>query len=183
MSLFGDILKALELLLAKVNADQNPEKKRQVAAKELSEIYLNINRVVGRGIAILEAMNRHYPSSLELLTEQLQALDELGDQLTDGSVGKLLDVHMPRAMSALRIALGIKVGDVCVLVDQLVSRGEEVPPEEWTKRLAERMGHRRRVMSLEDGIKRGLFAVDEGEVSACLVGDAWFPILARVVVP
>ena len=47
------LLRALELLLAKVNADRSSDHKRQLIARELLRLYLDLRTLIDRGDAIL----------------------------------------------------------------------------------------------------------------------------------
>jgi hypothetical protein len=144
LAMLGETLKALEILLAKINTDHSPDKKREKIAKELLRVYLDVRSVVERGETILTHLSsseidlsRRIP--ITLLTLQTQALDDLRARLITGTIGNLLTLHLPVESRALLAAMDIKGNRVWFTLDQLVTDGAIVSPHEWVSRLESRM--------------------------------------------
>lgn len=137
------LLKALELLLNAINTSHSTDKKRASIAKELSNVYRQLRIVTERGESILSVIEQ--PSTayrgvaLHFLTEQVQAIQELRDALVSGTVGTLVNLHMPSETKELICALNMKAGMVWFTLDQLVSGGQKLNNQEWVDALARRM--------------------------------------------
>jgi hypothetical protein len=104
--MMGDLVKAIELVLNTVRAATGADSKREGLAKSVLQIYLNIGEVIERGRSILllasSANSAEFqPVSINLLTLQQQSLDELIQSMTSGTVGSMLELHLPNSRKSL----------------------------------------------------------------------------------
>ena len=152
--MLGDVAKSLDLLL-KLRADKRI-KKRELLGKELLKVYLDLGEVItcGREILFLLEPSRiaHIGCGIPiaLLSRQYGALVSLQKRLTTGVLDSVLKLHSPVLAQKLCGVVDFKAGRVWFTLDQLVSDGVELSPEEWVTKLEQRME------DLEGGIKRTL---------------------------
>jgi hypothetical protein len=144
-SMLGDLVKALELLVNILKGKGSPDHKREALAKELLALHQNIDSVVNRGRTILDfvAERNPYPDDrpVQLLSEQIGALDAVSTALTTGVIGSVLQLHMPDTKQHLHAYFDFKKHRVCIRLDQLISEGKELQPEKWIESMEQKMEH------------------------------------------
>jgi len=143
--MFGDILHLVELLSKAAQNERTADKKREKVAKELLLIYRTVDEVVHRGRRILSLLEEHdvlvhRGLPITLLTQQLEALQRLNDRLQSSAIRDILSLHQPALSKSFVLLTGMKGERVWMTLDQLVSDGEPLSPEEWTSHLKSRMG-------------------------------------------
>ena len=139
--MLGTLLKALEMLVAALNA--TPDQKRQAVAKDILRVYLDLGDLIECGRKIVSLLSTNVQAcrgvSISLLTQQHQALQSLGERLSNGPVNHILALHLPRIRTGLLCLLSAKGRVAWTTLDQLVSDSEPLTPEEWVSRLSARM--------------------------------------------
>jgi len=140
--MFSNILKVIELLLK--HLANTPEKKRGEFAKELAAVYVAILEVIARGRRILELRPDLSGGStreeIVLLSEQVGAVQALREALTEGKLALVMKIHMSEPAEQLRFMMELKGQRVRFHLDQLVTDGKLLKPEEWVDGMEERFG-------------------------------------------
>jgi hypothetical protein len=140
--MFGDLLKALELLINAIRGTQSPDHKREALARELFKLQKQIEAVVDRGRAVLgmepaHEMSKNNPA-VRLLSEQIGALREISDTLTSGVIADVLQLHLPRIYKGLFADLDSKGRRVWLRLDSLVSENA-ISPQKWVDNMEAQM--------------------------------------------
>jgi hypothetical protein len=140
--MLGDLVKLLELLVSILKG--SGDHKRAHLAKDLRRLHQEIADMVERGRAILQLVSEHNPypdgRAVQLLSEQLGVLDTIKETLTTGAIGDVLQVHLPEARRHLNAYIDAKKNRVCIRLDQLVSDGSQLQPDEWIDSMENKIG-------------------------------------------
>jgi hypothetical protein len=141
--MLGDLLKGLEMMLRALGSENSADKKREKLAQELFRIHLDLVELVERGRELIrlagEGEVRNRGISITLLTEQGRVLQSLAERLSSQTLAGVLELHMPDLTQQLFVFLSEKGDRVWFSLDQLVSDGRKLSPEEWVARLEQRM--------------------------------------------
>jgi hypothetical protein len=70
--------------------------------------------------------------------QQLTALEELAKALSSGTVGTVLDLHLPNFNERLTVLVQHKGLRVWFALDQLVGDGKNLSPREWVSELSKK---------------------------------------------
>lgn len=109
--MLGDLLKAIELLINAISRNKSPDHKREQLAKELVAIHQNLDIIVDRGYAIIELLAKDtglaHRISVQLLSEQIGALEEVGNALDTGAIATVLQLHQPSLAKKLKAFMRI----------------------------------------------------------------------------
>jgi len=145
-SMLMEVLKGLEMLIAVLKGRGTADHRREVLAKEVLAIHQEVNGVVTRGRRILELAaddsNVNNPESITLLSEQLGALQRVKEDLTTGTVGSVLDLHLPDVTKNMGGLLDWKYARVWIRLNQIVSGSKELSDAEWIQEMEDQMGMR-----------------------------------------
>ncbi len=141
--MLGDLLKGLEMLLRALGDERSVDKKREKLAKELLRIHIDLVELVERGRELIRLAGEGEPRSrgvsIALLTEQRRVLQSVADRLSSPTVAGVLELHIPNATRQLFVFLSEKGDRVWFSLDQLVSDGRKLSPEQWVAQLGQRM--------------------------------------------
>lgn len=158
--MLGDVLKALEILLETLRGRHSPEHKRQALAKDILKLHRALDAIVHRGRQILEQLSEktvaHTSVTVKLLSEQVQALNDVRQIFTSGPVDDILKLHLPGLTTQLTAFLHLKSSRVWVALDQIVSEGGPLSPQDWVARMEAAMDDSNAINGrLNDPLKEG----------------------------
>lgn len=105
---------------------------------------MDLCELVERGREILAVLSQNRSTqgrdvSITLLTQQQRVLQNLREHLASETLASILQIHMPVVSKDMYVYLSEKGDRVWSSLDQLVSDGESVTPEQWVANLEDRM--------------------------------------------
>ncbi len=121
--MLSDILKVLEILINSVKSVKFDDQSRRRFAKQILKIYLDIEKITQRGKDILSFMDTEtdlvHINAFYKLQNQMQAIENLLDNLKDESIKDILKVHLPE-FNDIEVLLRRKGSGVGLVFSQLL---------------------------------------------------------------